>query len=53
MFVMIIYLNKYTNFYRKKRKENNVMMTGILAKIIMSKFEILQNKKSEQEEIAL
>lgn len=43
IFSVIVYLNKYTTFYRFQRKENNVKITGLFAKIIMSKFEILQN----------
>lgn len=49
IFVAIIYLNKHTTYYRKQRKENNVRTTGALAKIIMSKFEILQNNSIEKE----
>ncbi len=49
IFGIIVYLNKYTTFYRKQRKENNVNTVGILAKIIMSKFEILQNNSVTQE----
>jgi ABC-type multidrug transport system fused ATPase/permease subunit len=49
IFVAIIYLNKYTSFYRKQRKENNVRTTWALAKIIMSKFEILQNNSIDKE----
>lgn len=49
IFGSIVYFNKYTNFYRKQRKENNVKMTGVLAKIIMSKFEILQNNSIARE----
>jgi ABC-type multidrug transport system fused ATPase/permease subunit len=49
IFVAIIYLNKYTTYYRKQRKENNVRTTGALAKIIMSKFEILQNSSIDKE----
>lgn len=49
IFSTIVYLNKYTTFYRKQRKENNVRTTGALAKIIMSKFEILQNKTIHKE----
>ncbi len=43
MFALVVYLNKHTSFYRRQRKENNVKTTGLLAKVIMSKFEILQN----------
>lgn len=49
IFGSIVYFNKYTNFYRKQRKENNVKMTGVLAKVIMSKFEILQNNSIARE----
>lgn len=49
IFTTIVYLNKYTTYYRKQRKENNVKTTGALAKIIMSKFEILQSKTIEKE----
>lgn len=49
IFVAIVYLNKYTTYYRKQRKENNVKTTGALAKIIMSKFEILQNSSIDKE----
>ncbi|MBP7773488.1 ABC transporter ATP-binding protein [Candidatus Gracilibacteria bacterium] len=49
IFSAIVYLNKYTTFYRKQRKENNVRTTGALAKIIMSKFEVLQNNSINKE----
>lgn len=49
IFIAIIYFNKHTTFYRKQRKENNVRTTGALAKIIMSKFEILQNSSIDKE----
>jgi len=49
IFGTIIYFNKYTTFYRRQRKENNVKITGTLAKVIMSKFEILQNNSVERE----
>jgi len=49
IFTTIVYLNKYTTFYRKQRKENNVRTTGALAKIIMSKFEVLQNNSIKKE----
>lgn len=49
IFGVIVYLNKHTNFYRKQRKENNVKTTGALAKIIMSKFEVLQNDSIDKE----
>lgn len=49
IFSTIVYLNKYTTFYRKQRKENNIRTTGALAKIIMSKFEVLQNKTIRKE----
>lgn len=49
IFSTIVYLNKYTTFYRKQRKENNVRTTGALAKIIMSKFEVLQNNSIKKE----
>ena len=49
IFGSIIFLNKYSSFYRKQRKENNVRITWALAKIIMSKFEVLQNKAIDYE----
>jgi len=49
IFGSIVYLNKHTNFYRRQRKENNIKITGVLAKIIMSKFEILQNNSISRE----
>jgi ABC-type multidrug transport system fused ATPase/permease subunit len=49
IFWVIIYFNKHTTFYRKQRKENNVRTTGALAKIIMSKFEILQSNSINKE----
>lgn len=49
IFSSIIYFNKYTSHYRKLRKENNVKITGLFAKIIMSKFEVLQNNGIERE----
>ncbi len=47
--VLVVYLSKHTSFYRRQRKENNVKITGLLAKVIMSKFEILQNNSVEKE----
>lgn len=49
IFGTIVYFNKHTNFYRRQRKENNIKITGVLAKIIMSKFEILQNNSVTKE----
>lgn len=49
IFGSIVFLNKYSSFYRKQRKENNVRITWALAKIIMSKFEVLQNKAIDYE----
>ncbi|MBP6921607.1 ABC transporter ATP-binding protein, partial [Candidatus Gracilibacteria bacterium] len=49
IFGSIVYFNKHTTFYRRQRKENNVKNTGVLAKIIMSKFEILQNNSIDRE----
>lgn len=49
IFGVVVYLNKHTSFYRRQRKENNVKITGLLAKIVMSKFEILQNNSVEKE----
>lgn len=49
IFGTVVYFNKHTSFYRRQRKENNVKITGLLAKVIMSKFEILQNNSIERE----
>ena len=49
IFVVIVYMNKFTTFYRRQRKENNIKIGGAFAKIIMSKFEILQNNRIEEE----
>ena len=49
IFGLVVYFNKYTSFYRHQRKENNVRITGLLAKVIMSKFEVLQNNSVEKE----
>jgi ABC-type multidrug transport system fused ATPase/permease subunit len=49
IFGLVVYFNKHTSFYRRQRKENNVKITGLLAKVIMSKFEILQNNSVEKE----
>lgn len=49
IFGSIVYFNKHTSFYRRQRKENNIKTTGVLAKIIMSKFEILQNNSIKRE----
>ena len=49
IFGVVVYFNKHTSFYRRQRKENNVKVTGLLAKVIMSKFEILQNNSVEKE----
>jgi len=43
------YLNKYALIYRKKRVEAMNDYTKHIVKIIMSKFEILQNNKIKQE----
>lgn len=49
IFGTVVYFNKHTSFYRNQRKENNVKITGLLAKVIMSKFEILQNSSVDKE----
>gem|GEM_PF-2477950 len=49
IFGLVVYFNRHTSFYRRQRKENNVKMTGLLAKVIMSKFEILQNNSVNKE----
>jgi ABC-type multidrug transport system fused ATPase/permease subunit len=49
IFGVIVYCNKYSAFYRRQRKENNVKITGLFAKVIMSKFEILQNNSVVKE----
>lgn len=49
IFGLVVYFNKHTSFYRRQRKENNVKVTGLLAKVIMSKFEILQNNSVVKE----
>lgn len=53
LFLFIVYGNNFSIKYRKLRKKQTVEFDRTFLKVIMSKFEILQNSKFRQEENTL
>lgn len=47
--IFLFFIDKYTNFWRKKRRDERNNQVKQIVKIIMSKFEILQNNKWDKE----
>lgn len=47
--LVLFFLASKTNFYRKRITEERVKQSGQMVKMIMSKFEIMQNNKSRRE----
>jgi len=49
VFIITYFVQNVTKFFRRERKKSNIGVTRKFVKVLMSKFEILQNNKWERE----